>query len=149
MDLKSEGKAGVGMETLTWIHTHKTAALLKAAVASGAVLAGASDEVRLLLSNSQNVHQRIVINGCSSPLHAQAVAKCEEYALKIGLAFQVNQAHACFCGPDGIIPCGRHFAACARNLLFALLPSPTSPPSPPHAISCSCAVSGGRRHSGY
>jgi geranylgeranyl diphosphate synthase type II len=62
MDLKSEGKAGVGMETLTWIHTHKTAALLKAAVASGAVLAGASDE---------------------------AVAKCEEYALKIGLAFQV------------------------------------------------------------
>lgn len=62
MDLKSEGKAGVGMETLTWIHTHKTAALLKAAVASGAVLAGASDE---------------------------AVTKCEEYALKIGLAFQV------------------------------------------------------------
>jgi len=62
MDLKSEGQPDVGMETLTWIHTHKTAALLKAAVASGAVLAGASDE---------------------------AVAKCEEYALKIGLAFQV------------------------------------------------------------
>mmetsp|Transcript_23039 Transcript_23039/g.77746 ORF Transcript_23039/g.77746 Transcript_23039/m.77746 type:complete len:337 (+) Transcript_23039:138-1148(+) len=62
MDLKSEGQAEVSMETLTWIHTHKTAALLKAAVASGAVLAGASDE---------------------------AVAKCEEYALKIGLAFQV------------------------------------------------------------
>jgi len=62
MDLKSEGQAGVTMETLTWIHTHKTAALLKAAVAGGAVLAGASDE---------------------------EVAKCEEYALKIGLAFQV------------------------------------------------------------
>jgi len=62
MDLKSEGQAEVTMETLTWIHTHKTAALLKAAVASGAVLAGASDE---------------------------DVAKCEEYALKIGLAFQV------------------------------------------------------------
>jgi len=62
MDLKSEGKAGVGMETLTWIHTHKTAALLKAAVASGAVLAGASEA---------------------------EIAKCEEYALKIGLAFQV------------------------------------------------------------
>lgn len=62
MDLKSEGQSEVTMDTLTWIHTHKTAALLKAAVASGAVLAGASDE---------------------------AVAKCEEYALKIGLAFQV------------------------------------------------------------
>ena len=62
MDLKSEGQPDVGMDTLTWIHTHKTAALLKAAVASGAVLAGASDE---------------------------DVALCEEYALKIGLAFQV------------------------------------------------------------
>ena len=62
MDLKSEGQPDVGMETLTWIHTHKTAALLKAAVASGAVLAGASDD---------------------------DVKKCEEYALKIGLAFQV------------------------------------------------------------
>ena len=62
MDLKSEGQPDVGMDTLTWIHTHKTAALLKAAVASGAILAGATDE---------------------------QVAKCEEYALKIGLAFQV------------------------------------------------------------
>ena len=44
LDLKSEGKPDVGMDTLTWIHTHKTAALLKAAVSSGAVLAGASDE---------------------------------------------------------------------------------------------------------
>jgi len=62
MDLKSEGKADVGMDTLTWIHTHKTAALLKAAVSAGAVLAGATEE---------------------------QIAKCEEYALKIGLAFQV------------------------------------------------------------
>ena len=62
LDLKSEGQPDVGMETLTWIHTHKTAALLQAAVASGAILAGATD--------------------------AQ-VAKCNEYALKIGLAFQV------------------------------------------------------------
>jgi len=62
LDLKSEGKADVSMDTLTWIHTHKTAALLKAAVACGAILAGASDE---------------------------DVAQCEIYALKIGLAFQV------------------------------------------------------------
>ena len=65
LDLKSEGKPDVGMETLTWIHTHKTAALLKAAVASGAILAGATDA---------------------------DVEKCNEYALKIGLAFQVRAA---------------------------------------------------------
>jgi len=62
LDLKSEGKAGVGVETLEWIHTYKTAALLKAAVCGGAVLAGATDE---------------------------EIAKLEVYALKIGLAFQV------------------------------------------------------------
>jgi len=62
LDLKSEGKAGVTMDTLTWIHTHKTAALLKAAVCSGAILAGATDE---------------------------QIKQCEIYSLKIGLAFQV------------------------------------------------------------
>jgi geranylgeranyl diphosphate synthase type II len=62
LDLKSEGKAGVGLDTLQWIHTYKTAALLKAAVASGAVLAGATDA---------------------------EVEKCITYAQKIGLAFQV------------------------------------------------------------
>jgi len=62
LDLKSEGKSDVGMDTLTWIHTHKTAALLKAAVSCGAILAGANDE---------------------------QVKQCEIYALKIGLAFQV------------------------------------------------------------
>lgn len=62
LDIKSEGKADVNMDTLTWIHTHKTAALLKASVACGAILAGASDE---------------------------EVEQCEVYALKIGLAFQV------------------------------------------------------------
>ena len=41
LDLKSEGASAKGeevtLETLEWIHTYKTAALLKAAVASGAV----------------------------------------------------------------------------------------------------------------
>lgn len=62
MDLECEGKQGVTLEDLTWIHTHKTATLLQVAVASGAILAGASDE---------------------------EIASCEKFALNIGLAFQV------------------------------------------------------------
>ena len=62
MDLECEGKAGVGLSELTWIHTHKTAALLKVSVAAGAILGGAT------------------------PAEVRA---CETYALDIGLAFQV------------------------------------------------------------
>lgn len=62
MDLECEGKKGVTLEDLTWIHTHKTATLLQVAVASGAILGGATDE---------------------------EVKSCEKFALNIGLAFQV------------------------------------------------------------
>mmetsp|Transcript_15300 Transcript_15300/g.22520 ORF Transcript_15300/g.22520 Transcript_15300/m.22520 type:complete len:352 (-) Transcript_15300:35-1090(-) len=62
MDLECEGKSGVTLEELTWIHTHKTAALLQVAVASGAILGGATPE---------------------------EVEACETFALDIGLAFQV------------------------------------------------------------
>lgn len=62
MDLECEGKQGVTLEDLTWIHTHKTATLLQVAVASGAILGGASKE---------------------------EVQACEKFALNIGLAFQV------------------------------------------------------------
>lgn len=62
MDLECEGKQGVTIEDLTWIHTHKTATLLQVAVASGAILGGASKE---------------------------EVQACEKFALNIGLAFQV------------------------------------------------------------
>jgi geranylgeranyl diphosphate synthase type II len=62
MDVESEGKEGVTLEDLTWIHTHKTATLLQVAVASGAILGGASKE---------------------------EVEACEKFALNIGLAFQV------------------------------------------------------------
>ena len=62
MDLECEGKPGTTLEDLKWIHTHKTATLLQVAVASGAVLGGATpDEVQA----------------------------CEKFALNIGLAFQV------------------------------------------------------------
>lgn len=62
MDLECEGKEGVTLEDLTWIHTHKTATLLQVAVASGAILGGATP---------------------------QEVQACEKFALNIGLAFQV------------------------------------------------------------
>jgi len=64
MDLECEGKSAeeVTLEDLRWIHTHKTATLLQVAVASGAILGGATSE---------------------------EVEACETFALNIGLAFQV------------------------------------------------------------
>jgi geranylgeranyl diphosphate synthase type II len=56
VDLECEGKADVSLETLNFIHNHKTAALLEAAVTSGAVLAGASEEdLQRLLRYAQNI----------------------------------------------------------------------------------------------
>lgn len=62
MDLECEAKTDVTLDDLRWIHTHKTATLLQVAVASGAILGGATPE---------------------------EVEACEKYALDIGLAFQV------------------------------------------------------------
>lgn len=63
VDLKSEGAgAEVGLDTLEYIHEHKTAALLEASVVSGALLGGAS---------------------------AAQVSSLRSYARAIGLAFQV------------------------------------------------------------
>lgn len=62
MDLECEGRPNVSLEDLTWIHTHKTAALLQVACACGAILGGASEE---------------------------DVKRMERFALDIGLAFQV------------------------------------------------------------
>jgi len=65
LDMLCEGKRGrrdVTVDDLKWIHTHKTAVLLVAAVACGAILGGANEE---------------------------EVKACEKFALNIGLAFQV------------------------------------------------------------
>lgn len=61
VDLASEGTA-TNEETLTYIHMHKTAALLEISVTSGAILAGAD---------------------------ASAIAQLSRYAQRIGLAFQI------------------------------------------------------------
>lgn len=62
VDLASEGQPDVDLETLNYIHTHKTGALLRVSVTSGAVLAGAEDDQIDVLS---------------------------QYANRIGLAFQI------------------------------------------------------------
>ena len=62
MDLESEGKPDISADTLTFIHTHKTGALLETSVLTGAILGGARDQDLLKLS---------------------------KYAQNIGLAFQI------------------------------------------------------------
>jgi geranylgeranyl diphosphate synthase type II len=62
VDIKSEGDSNVGLDTLKYIHEHKTAALLESAVVSGAILGGASQE---------------------------DVDRLRKYSRDIGLAFQV------------------------------------------------------------
>jgi geranylgeranyl diphosphate synthase, type II len=62
MDLDSEGRNDVSLDDLTWIHTHKTATLLRVSVAAGAILGGASDD---------------------------DVARVSQFAVKTGLAFQI------------------------------------------------------------
>ena len=62
VDLASEGNPDVTLDTLNFIHSHKTAALLEISVTSGAILAGGSDD---------------------------EVNRLRSYAQRIGLAFQI------------------------------------------------------------
>ncbi|MEA5552069.1 farnesyl diphosphate synthase [Anabaena cylindrica UHCC 0172] len=56
VDLDSEGKSDISLETLNFIHNHKTAALLEACVVCGGVIAGASaEDVEKLTRYSQNI----------------------------------------------------------------------------------------------
>ncbi len=56
LDLESEGKSDVTVDTLKFIHIHKTGALLETSVVSGAVLAGAnSEDVERLSRYAQNI----------------------------------------------------------------------------------------------
>ena len=62
VDLESEGNPNISVDTLTFIHTHKTGALLEACVVCGAILAGAQEE---------------------------EIQNLSRYAKNIGLAFQI------------------------------------------------------------
>lgn len=62
VDLESEGKTDITVEQLSFIHTHKTGALLEVCVTAGAILAGAE---------------------------AADLARLTQYAQNIGLAFQI------------------------------------------------------------
>ncbi|MEA5417994.1 farnesyl diphosphate synthase [Spirulina sp. CCNP1310] len=62
VDLESEGKTDITVEELSFIHTHKTGALLEVCVTSGAILAGAA---------------------------AADLDRLTRYAQNIGLAFQI------------------------------------------------------------
>ncbi|MBD2499613.1 geranylgeranyl diphosphate synthase CrtE [Anabaena azotica] len=56
VDLESEGKSDISLETLNFIHNHKTAALLEACVVCGGILASASaEDIQRLTSYSQNI----------------------------------------------------------------------------------------------
>ncbi|HEY9860140.1 MAG TPA: farnesyl diphosphate synthase [Candidatus Obscuribacterales bacterium] len=56
VDLESEGRSDVALETLNFIHNHKTAALLEASVVSGALLAGAAEvDLQRLSRYAQNI----------------------------------------------------------------------------------------------
>lgn len=56
VDIASEGDPTVGLETLEYVHTHKTAVLLESSVVCGAILGGASeDEISRLSKYARNV----------------------------------------------------------------------------------------------
>lgn len=56
VDLECEGKQDVTAETLTFIHIHKTAALLESCVICGALLAGANDtDIQRLSTYANNI----------------------------------------------------------------------------------------------
>jgi geranylgeranyl diphosphate synthase, type II len=44
VDMESEGKREIDLATLSYIHTHKTGALMRASVRAGAILGGASEQ---------------------------------------------------------------------------------------------------------
>jgi geranylgeranyl diphosphate synthase, type II len=56
VDLECEGKSDVSLETLAYIHAHKTGALLESSVVCGGIVAGGSaEDLERLLRYAQNI----------------------------------------------------------------------------------------------
>ena len=56
VDLESEGKSDITVETLTYIHNHKTGTLFESSVVCGAIMAGATDpEIEKLAKFAHNI----------------------------------------------------------------------------------------------
>ncbi len=70
VDIASEGDSSVGIETLEYIHVHKTAVLLEASVVVGAILGGANED---------------------------EIDSLGQYARCVGLLFQVSVSSWCNC----------------------------------------------------
>ena len=55
-DITSEGNSSVGLNTLEWIHIHKTAVLLECSVVCGEIISGASEnEIERIQRYARNV----------------------------------------------------------------------------------------------
>lgn len=69
VDLASEGKSDISVESLNFIHTHKTDVLLEAWVVSGAMLAGAeTSDIERLFRYAQNIGFIFQIAAIESPV---------------------------------------------------------------------------------
>ncbi len=77
VDIASEGDSNVGLDTLEYVHIHKTAVLLESSVVSGAILRGANED---------------------------EIDRLCQYAHYIGLLFQVSKSPHPLYGTDSMEP---------------------------------------------
>jgi hypothetical protein len=75
--IASEGDSNVGLDTLEYVHIHKTAVLLESSVVSGAILGGANED---------------------------EIDRLRQYARYIGLLFQVTKSPHPLYGTDSVEP---------------------------------------------
>ena len=95
VDIKSEGGNGtVGLETLQYIHEHKTAALLVASVVSGAILGGASEmEVQCLRKYSTCIGLAFQV-GPFAAWRAFCIVLFRQHALQIAWFYVFELAYS-------------------------------------------------------
>ena len=85
-DIQAEEAEQVSMEQLLFIHEHKTAALIQAAMMIGAVLAGASKEAVDRMEKAAANMAGAILAGANE----QQIRQMERCAYNIGIAFQIQ-----------------------------------------------------------